>query len=103
MSTTQTIRCRYCQGTRPTAQGRCLGCGMPVANARDNSVPKNAKRRCPKCGAGSYRTVDACRYICGGCSAVYEDADVGYLHTDPAINAEKLETVKRVNPKRRRR
>ena len=89
---TTRIHCRFCGGARPTGSGRCLGCGAPVANAelkpRKRSRPP---RRCPRCGSNRHRERHDNTFECSACSAVFEDADFGFVDDRPEVNAMKKE------------
>lgn len=92
--TQQTIKCRMCQGPRPTDGHVCLGCGTPVANARDVSKDKSQVIVCSNSSCrsrGPHMRMEPGRYCCKKCGAVLEPADFSHLDTDPHRNLEKKE------------
>ena len=90
-----TIFCRFCNGSRHVnALKQCDGCGMPAANA---NVPESVRKqktlrlKCPKCRGNHIREIEADRFNCETCDAVFEAADMGYVDDRPEINAMKKE------------
>mgnify|MGYP006908234776 CR=1 FL=1 len=92
----QPIQCRFCNGPRRTLGGVCLGCGMPVANARDNRRPaKKRPRRCPRCRSDRCTEVSPGEYKCNECSADFENDDFSFVDDRPEENLDKKSRKRR--------
>lgn len=85
---TKVINCRFCQIVTPTNGKRCLGCGMPVANARIQGKPKRIRiGDCPACGCRQAQVLDNHRKMCRKCGTEFELPDFDFLDSRPEHNA----------------
>jgi ribosomal protein L37AE/L43A len=92
------IYCRICCGERPMSKDMCLGCGTPRANA---AVPKSnkpantqPKPKCPGCGLDHSTMLEAGRWQCAVCHAVFEGVEFTFLDDRAEQNAIKRERQK---------
>jgi len=91
--TTQKHKCRFCQGIRENNGEACFGCGSPLAKCLERSS-KRGRNECPGCThTGPHKAIEAGRYRCVKCTAVFEGPDVGFLDDRPDVNLEKLERM----------
>lgn len=94
------IFCRYCNGLRSVtivqAKRLCEGCGSHAANAEvpESSRQKKPKPQCPKCRSYRVTEVEAKRFLCELCNAVFEALDYGFVDDRPEQNAMKKERVR---------
>jgi DNA-directed RNA polymerase subunit RPC12/RpoP len=83
------IQCHFCNGPRPSDGKKCLGCGMPVANAVRKTKPRVDGVQCPSCRRRNIRALDNHGYVCLACHAEFEKEDFSFVHYKPEVNAMK--------------
>lgn len=89
----ETHQCTICRGLRPNNGVVCLGCGTALLKCSQRKAKRHTTE-CPGCThTGPHQTLEAGRYRCLKCTAIFEHGDVGYLDDRPDINAEKLERM----------
>lgn len=87
------IRCRFCNGNRRVVgvgvHNFCEGCGAHAAKAKVAGDPLVSCPivRCPHCRLQNARNIEADRYECRHCHAVFEVVEQSFVDTRPEINA----------------
>jgi hypothetical protein len=93
--------CRPCGGKRPHNGSHCLGCGSPIEICRPSKNRNRWRSSCPSCASdGPHQTLEAGRYRCQKCNAIFEQPDFGFVDDRPDINVEKLEKLEADSRKR---
>lgn len=91
--TTKKHRCRICLGDRPNNGTICLGCGTALIKCQETRKKKPVTE-CPGCRSnGPFKSIEAGRFRCPKCTAVFESGDFGFLDDRPDINVEKKERL----------
>jgi ribosomal protein S27AE len=95
------MRCMICAGPRHFVDGVCTGCGTDQAKAV-NTLPRKKRPDCPRCSPGApAKQLEADRWLCQRCNAVFEAEDFCFADSRPDVNAEKREReAQRKGPRR---
>ena len=87
-----THRCRICNGDRPHNGLHCQGCGTEIVRCKPAKTKRSSA--CHVCAhTGPHKLIEAGRFRCLKCTAVFEGPDVGYLDDRPDVNLEKAERL----------
>jgi len=91
--TTKKHRCRICRGDRPNDGVICLGCGTALLKCQETRK-KRPVTECPGCRAsGPFKVLEAGRFRCTKCTAVFEQGDFDFVDDRPDVNVEKKERL----------
>lgn len=100
---TENHECKCCGGSRPHNGEICLGCGTPILKCKPSKSTNRFRSSCPQCASdGPHVVLEAGRYRCPKCTAVFEQPDFGFVDDRPDINAEKKEKLEADQKKARR-
>lgn len=92
--------CKFTRSIQPNNGSICLGCGSDLTRCKQDK-PKRKTSECPGCTHhGPHKEIEAERYRCLKCGAIFEKPDFGYVDERPDVNAEKLERIERDKRKR---
>lgn len=92
----QVFFCRFCNCESPTNGTTCFGCGSDFKKA--SGSPKKKRLTCPKCNSTQHSSPEQDRFVCAGCSSVFEQADFTFYDDRPlhaAMKAERMESARK--------